>query len=637
MTDKCLDINVIPQYGGTCWLNAVMMSALYSQGSNYFVKKASRKWDKNNSLLRFFKKVIYSIEKNPKLVQKLFKRIKPEIILFKLLEQSKNEELIKDFMKNNELFHKLGYTISYITNFYKFLGLKVLDIYSITREIYEINLCNIDEYFYRYVDSSGNVFRYFDTDKFSKDKNKNKKTTKIINDIPDIIVLYNDSLFPIRSLYFEYSSKKKIFKDNILENITDSNIKGIKTYDDIIVINSIEYKLDSVLISNYNYHDTNGHAIAGITCNNNKYVYNGWSKISTDPAQIIKNENGSVNPCSLMKYDWDLNKNEKFCLNPETCKLNFEINKKDLCFSFNKGHRILIYSRIIKDKTKSESQNESNVSSKVINEMSKIDEIIFKIYDIDNQPLQILKNIYSELFSKLKYINPNDINKPIEELREIIKPLLVEYFYKFNKSNKINEYFKNIDKLDYFQLYDLYKILINKYKLKLNNKILENKNEVIREYLKNTIKKIKNISKSSSSYDIKKVDSKSKEKDTKSIILSGKKYKLDKSKCNEWISNNKEKNPFTNRKIAANSPISKTLEKECLNFGIKKVETKNKDKSKDKDTKSIILSGKKYKLDKSKCNEWISNNKEKNPFTNRKIAANSPISKTLEKECLKYI
>ena len=56
-----------------------------------------------------------------------------------------------------------------------------------------------------------------------------------------------------------------------------------------------------------------------------------------------------------------------------------------------------------------------------------------------------MKNIYSELFSKLKYINPNDINKPIEELREIIKPLLVEYFYKFNKSNKINEYFKNIE------------------------------------------------------------------------------------------------------------------------------------------------------------------------------------------------
>ena len=95
MADKCLDVNVIPQYGGTCWLNAVMMSALYSQGSNYFVKKASRKWDKNNSLLRFFKKVIYSIEKNPKAIQKLFKKVKPEIIMFKLIQQTNNKKMLK--------------------------------------------------------------------------------------------------------------------------------------------------------------------------------------------------------------------------------------------------------------------------------------------------------------------------------------------------------------------------------------------------------------------------------------------------------------------------------------------------------------------------------------------------------------
>ncbi len=29
--DKCLDLSVIPQFEGTCWFNAILMIALYSQ------------------------------------------------------------------------------------------------------------------------------------------------------------------------------------------------------------------------------------------------------------------------------------------------------------------------------------------------------------------------------------------------------------------------------------------------------------------------------------------------------------------------------------------------------------------------------------------------------------------------------
>jgi hypothetical protein len=61
-SDFCLDLKVIPQFKGTCWLNACLMSALYSQGSKYYVKKASKNWDKNNSLLMFFKTIIFKMK-----------------------------------------------------------------------------------------------------------------------------------------------------------------------------------------------------------------------------------------------------------------------------------------------------------------------------------------------------------------------------------------------------------------------------------------------------------------------------------------------------------------------------------------------------------------------------------------------
>ena len=44
-----------------------------------------------------------------------------------------------------------------------------------------------------------------------------------------------------------------------------------------------------------------------------------------------------------MKYRWDVKKNHEFCINLHQCKLENVNNKKDLCFSFNKGKRILIY------------------------------------------------------------------------------------------------------------------------------------------------------------------------------------------------------------------------------------------------------------------------------------------------------
>ena len=46
-----------------------------------------------------------------------------------------------------------------------------------------------------------------------------------------------------------------------------------------------------------------------------------------------------------MKFDWNVREENKFCLNPIYCKLDIspETPSNKLCFSFDKGSRVLIY------------------------------------------------------------------------------------------------------------------------------------------------------------------------------------------------------------------------------------------------------------------------------------------------------
>ena len=115
--------------------------------------------------------------------------------------------------------------------------------------------------------------------------------------------------------------------------------------------------------------------------------------------------------------------------------------------------------------------------------------IIYTLYKTDTSRMKFL-SCYAHDYACIScIINDENINKPIEELREIVKPLLLEYFHNNkNKKNNINNYIKNINKLSHLQLLELFQILTVKYKLNLNNYILRLNTEVIRNYIKNQIK-----------------------------------------------------------------------------------------------------------------------------------------------------
>jgi hypothetical protein len=341
----------------------------------------------------FFKTIIFKMKKHQKLIEKMFKKIKPEIILFKLIEQTRNQELLdklKQKLKNN--YSSLGSFETYIYNLYIFLQIKVLSIYYLNNNEYYSNLSYT-----------------------IKSQELKVNSNSELNDIPDILIVFDYRINKLVSQFVNYN----LVKNNILNK---KDITGLLNHDDIITFNGIKYKLDSVIIANFNRNIINStHIITGITCNNNRYVYNGWSNTSTDPAIVKKNISNNEGPCSLMKYNWDLKNHEEFCLNTKLCKLDFDnIDKKDLCFSFKSDRMTLIYVRI--DETEKEV---SSSTTKKIKELSNIKDIIADIHDLDNLSKNELKKLFNHIEMKIPTLNDEYLSKSKNELKEYLKEILL--------------------------------------------------------------------------------------------------------------------------------------------------------------------------------------------------------------------
>ena len=386
---ECVDLSVIPQFGGTCWFNAILTIALYSQYVRKIMINNSKNWSKSNSFLMVLKAVLLKYYNQPDKVQEFFNKIKPELILFKMIKTFNDKALLNFFKNSIKQGQGLGFDPEFIVRFFKYIGIKTLDIVVAKKKgwiysNYNYYLNTDNEYSMVYNKQYGTISYYLKNIEPYLDKGKVKakkeeifnETSKIIEDVPDILIVKHEELL-------EISKYKHFFQYHYLEEFNSSKydfeVSGLDTYNDYIVLNGHTYKLDAVILGNY---DSDIHAIAGITCNFNRYVYNGWNSQSVDPAlQSSLFEPELTKPCSLMKYNWDLRKTEDFCLNPKTCKLDFIKDKRNLCFSFGKGNRILIYAR-------TNSNIRSNITSRnsVISNinLSGMSSIIKDIYDFKN-------------------------------------------------------------------------------------------------------------------------------------------------------------------------------------------------------------------------------------------------------------
>jgi ribosomal protein S24E len=369
MKNKCDNVITLKQYGPTCWFNSILMAVLYSEESRKLLLKKSKTW--NNKIL-IFKTLKHILEKkflrsnNIYNDYEYFDKIRPEYILEKLYKYNK-----KKFTFNPKI--NKGYASAlYIRKIYKLLGVKVLYLDLKGDLLYYSKYNNFKVNSINKIEKKLNmIFKYVTKDKvLEKFENPNiiiiNCTKRFINNIPDYYKVPTDSPF--------YKIAK--LDDNV-------NIKGMN------------YVQDSVLLGNWNRAELGGHSIAGIKCKGDKYVYNGWTRGTIDihlqninftkddyineriwVSQVIDKKIFYINvkndkvvdklpadgilvsdnihvPCELMKYDWNVNKDGNFCINKKQCFLDTHTNtsikkiiendKNELCFSFNKGPRNIIY------------------------------------------------------------------------------------------------------------------------------------------------------------------------------------------------------------------------------------------------------------------------------------------------------
>lgn len=324
---SCDSVITLKQYGGTCWFNSILTALLYSDESRKMLLERSKTWDTSIKIfntLSFILKNKYFRTTEKEDDYKYFEKMTPENILVDLNKYDPN------IFKFNPLINEPGYDQNvYINKVYKLLNINVLylDYNYKTKKYYYSKYNTVDE----------TIVKKLLAGSFTYNETKNTIEENIKNH--DIIVIN-----PLMEKSLKFLDK---YPPHYL--ITDKIIDDI----DFITFKNQKYNQDSVILSNYN-RSSGAHAIAGIKCMGVKHVYNGWVRSTIDPAlgtRIIKEKGKIEIPCEYMRFEWKTNeKQHKFILNPKTCKLD-DLPKKNktVAFNFNKGHRLMIYTKVIKN------------------------------------------------------------------------------------------------------------------------------------------------------------------------------------------------------------------------------------------------------------------------------------------------
>ena len=263
---NCDNILVPNQVLSNCWFNCFFMS--------YFIS------DKGRRFFRFFRQLMI-----------LGKKIDNELIKPKKLRQA-------FMLLNIAIEHSYNYNKSY-----NFLELS-LNTNSIIKLIYNSLKPHKVKYI-RNINEGGNPVDYY---------------TAIINylNLNNIITInkfkYSNTFFNKPNIKYKFNKQPHLI---VLEQ-HDYHVR--KNITDILTINSIKYKLDSIIIRNTHRH----HFICCFHCNNNEVIYDGASKIKLNN----------------IKWKSFLNENKLWTLNYKNNNL------KKIYYNFFKCYALYFYYRI---------------------------------------------------------------------------------------------------------------------------------------------------------------------------------------------------------------------------------------------------------------------------------------------------
>lgn len=318
---ECKKVITIPQYTGTCWFNAILMSALFSQHMrglllNRMEEVGNGKGGELQAVLWDILKRRYKTTYEMKdYAYMYFKLLTPEAILKKLHDYDSKR------FNFNPLERSGYFNYLYYPKLLEFLGAKdilMLDNHKGTLYWSVVNGGLTLNTVRKEGDRDGEDIRY----------RKVVDPKKILGEAKeeyDVVLIYH-------------------FADKVKHSgrVFGRGFVPADTFEH----EGRTYLLDSLLLTNFNTEMCKqGHDISGITCDGDRYMYNGWIRSTVDPAMGRTEGNARELPCELMKYDW-LDETGDFCLSRKMCKLHRprESDMKDhLCFNTHKGERVYVY------------------------------------------------------------------------------------------------------------------------------------------------------------------------------------------------------------------------------------------------------------------------------------------------------
>jgi hypothetical protein len=327
----CKEVTTIPQYSGTCWFNALMMALFYSDGMRHVLLSKIHEWDDKQTPKKIFKDILqhhYSKSKpDARASLEFFDKFRPEVILKELYKHDPDR-----FIFNPDIDR--GYVSSlYVNKLFPFLYVKD---YVIVDGITKGRGRKVDLH-YSLINGIKNEKRILNhaTKRISYTirKLRRPETLRELARTPELLLVR----IPSDNSQKKHEYPLYYFKESVelLPRIT---------------YNNAEYVVDSMTLGNFNQGVCKrGHEICGVTCNGERFMYNGWVKFSDDPAMTT----GSVfryTPCALMKHDWMNAKQAAFCIDASKCDLKFISKsnveyKEEVCFSYGRGERMYTYIR----------------------------------------------------------------------------------------------------------------------------------------------------------------------------------------------------------------------------------------------------------------------------------------------------
>lgn len=338
-TELCKEVFTIPQFTGTCWFNSLLMALFYSELSrNFFLDHLENVPCKMKKEKKYFYKVIDHF------LRRTYIKSKKQIDEFQ--NQLRPENILRNLHKvNKTIFYfdptkKTGWTGEmYLPQLFEYIGMKQKVLFlntSNNEQGLQMSLKNYP------IEVKNNHIFY--TTKSSKVIQNMIEANNITKPIPkkDIVIPDHIDILVI---------ERKNVNTRLLGNVSIGYTLNVnEQLEEVLQFKNTSFKLDSMLLANFNMGVCKkGHQISGVTCKDKRFLYNGWTTKTKDPARNNTSKNGNVDACDLFEFDWFANKNKKsFCIDSSMCEypqasiLNEKVN---VCFDIEKGAKTYIYLR----------------------------------------------------------------------------------------------------------------------------------------------------------------------------------------------------------------------------------------------------------------------------------------------------